>query len=161
MKVTFTGHRPEKTQNTKAIKARILKALTARLGNLNEHTYVVGGCPGFDTLALQVLLENNVPKTQITLAVPFRGFEKMAGFKHPKENLETYTFNYTCGVPVKEVGGIDGNFAKKCLTRNAFLVDNGDIIFTNWDGSTGGTANTVKLANKKGIPIVNVEDSAK
>lgn len=161
MKVTFTGHRPDKSKDPKSIKTKLLKALIDRLGNLNDHSYVVGGAPGFDTFALEVLLENNVPKCQITLAVPFRGFEKMAGFKHPKENMETYTFNYTCGVAVKEVGGRDGNFAKKCLTRNAYLVENGDIIFTNWDGSTGGTANTVKLATRKGIPIINVEEPKK
>jgi hypothetical protein len=160
MKVTFTGHRPDKTKDPKTAKERLLKALQGRLGDLKDHTYVVGGAPGFDTLALEVLLENNVPKNQITLAVPFRGFEKMAGFKHPKENLATYTFNYTCGVPVKEVGGRDGNFAKKCFTRNMYLVENSEILFTNWDGSTGGTANTVKLAQRKGMPIINVEQES-
>jgi predicted Rossmann fold nucleotide-binding protein DprA/Smf involved in DNA uptake len=158
MKVTFTGHRPDKTKDPKTIKNRLLKCLLSKLGKLEDHHYVLGGAPGFDTIALEVLLENNVPKENITIAVPFRGFEKMAGFKHPKENMEAYTLNYTCGVLVKEVGGKEGTFAKKCFTRNIYLVQNGDIIFTNWDGSTGGTANTVKLATKKGIPIVNVGD---
>lgn len=159
MKVTFTGHRPDKTKDPKAAKAKLLEALKEKLGNLHDHTYVVGGAPGFDTLALEVLLEQKVPKNQIIIAVPFRGFEKMAGYKHPKENMATYELNYTCGVSVKEVGGRDGNFAKKCFTRNMFLVDNSEIIFTNWDGSTGGTANTVKLAQRKGLPIVNVEEN--
>ena len=159
MRITFTGHRPDKISNEEEDKLALKKALIAQLGDLNSHTYVVGGCPGFDTIALKVLLEAGVEKSKIILAVPFRGFEKYAGFKHPKENQESYDLNYSCGVKVQEVGGRDGSFGQKCFTRNIFLVDNADMIFTNWDGSKGGTANTVKLAERKKMTIINVRES--
>lgn len=159
MKVSFTGHRPDKIQSPQKLKDKLLKALLAQLGDLNAHTYVVGGCPGFDTIALELLLEQKVPKEQILLAVPFRGFEKFAGFRHEKENLATYHFNYTCGVSVKEVGGSTGSFGQKCNIRNAYLVDNCEVMFTNWDGSNGGTANTVKMAKKKKVVIHNIVEA--
>lgn len=156
-KVTFTGHRPDKISDTLKEMATLKDALIKHLGDdLSIHTYIVGGCPGFDTIALKVLLSCNVPKSQIILAVPFRGFEKYAGFKHPKENQESYDLNYSCGVKILEVGGKTGTFGQKCFIRNIYMVDNSNIIFTNWDGSTGGTANTVKLAIKKKMPIVNI-----
>jgi uncharacterized phage-like protein YoqJ len=160
MRVSFTGHRPDKIKSPAKVKQQLKKALLSQLGDLNAHTYVVGGCPGFDTLALEVLLESKVDKKNILLAVPFRGFEKYAGFKHPKENQAAYEFNYTCGVEIKEVGGRDGSFGQKCFNRNIYLVDNCDIIFTNWDSSNGGTANTVKLAIKKNIPVVNIMEKS-
>lgn len=157
MKVSFTGHRPDKIKSPQKVKASLIDALQKELGDLTAHSYIVGGAPGFDTLALEALL-TLVPKEQIELAVPFRGFEKFAGFKHPEENMATYELNYTCGVEIKEVGGSTGSFGQKCFKRNIYMVDNAEIIFTNWDGSSGGTANTIKLAKRKGIKIVNVGD---
>lgn len=156
MKVSFTGHRPDKISDPSKDKELLKEVLVKQLGNIHDHSYVVGGCPGFDTIALEALLELGVAKDKITLAVPFRGFEKYAGFKHPKENQASYDLNYNCGVKVLEVGGRDGSFGQKCFKRNIYMVDNSEIVFTNWDGTKGGTANTVKLAEKKKLPIINI-----
>lgn len=161
MKVSFTGHRPDKLKDPDKEKKLLEKKLKASLGDLTQHQYVVGGAPGFDTLALELLLSLGIQKENITIAVPFRGFEKFAGYNHQTENTRVYQFNNTCGVKVIEVGGADGSYAQKCFKRNQYLVDEAEIIFTNWNGSTGGTANTLKLAKKKGIEIVNITTQKK
>lgn len=159
MKVTFTGHRPDKINNEQDVFDKLEKSLIKELGaDLSLHEFYVGGAPGFDTIALRVLLSHNVPKDRIILSVPFKGFEKYAGKSHPKENQASFDLNYSSGVIVKEVGGKEGSFGQKCFKRNMFMVDNSEILFTNWDGTSGGTANTVKLAQRKNIKIVNVMD---
>ncbi len=158
MKVTFTGHRPDKIQDPVATKDKLLKCLKKTLNNLNDHTYIVGGCPGFDTIALELLLEEKVPKEQILIAVPFKGFEKYAGRSHVKENSHAQKLNYSCGVQYKEVGEKTGSYGQKCFRRNLYMIQNSEIVFTNWDGTSGGTANTVKLAINKKIPVININE---
>ena len=159
MVVSFTGHRPDKINNVEEEKKLLLKTLKSILGeDLNLHSYIVGGCPGFDTVALELLLQENVDRSKILLAVPFRGFELYAGKTHEKENQRVLSLNYTCGVPFKEVGGREGSFGQKTFKRNMFMVDNSEMVVTNHDGSNGGTANTVKYALKTGKRVVNVKD---
>ncbi len=39
------------------------------------------------------------------------------------------------------------------FVRNKTIVDNSDILVACWDGQSRGTANSIKLAQKKGIEI--------
>lgn len=157
--VTFTGHRPNKIKD-RELEKELLKYMLFRelYEEPSEYKYIVGGCPGFDTIALEVLLELDIPKENIEIAVPFIGFEKYAGDdgSQGQENYETMKFNKSCEVNMIEVGGREGTFGTKCYKRNQYMVENSDIIFTDWNGSNGGTHNTIKLAEKKGIDIVNI-----
>lgn len=152
---TFTGHRPHLIKDYDKEK-ELLKGLLL-LNSAVSDEFVTGGCPGFDTIALESLLELGVNLNNITIAVPFIGFEKYAGRQHEEENSRTREFNKSCGVKMIEVGG-EGTFAVKCYRRNQYLVDQANAgIFTNWNGiPKGGTANTIKLAQKKQLPIFNI-----
>ena len=154
--VTFTGHRPDKITNRDSQKSLLLELLSKL--DLSSTLFRVGGCPGFDTIALESLIELGVPLNQITLMVPFKGFEKYAGHSHTAENSRVLKYNADLvdqGLTLIECGGY-GTFGQKCYSRNQSLVDCADIIFTNWDGTPGGTANTIKLAKQAKLSIINI-----
>ena len=41
--------------------------------------------------------------------------------------------------------------------RNRYMVDNSDIVIAVWDGTPGGTENTVRYAEKLGRKILSFE----
>lgn len=154
MVISFTGHRPEKIKDLSSLRNKLKQELEKKLLEIENLTFVVGGAPGFDTLALEVLLELN-QKDNITLAVPFRGFEKYSS-KNDAQNSHALKLNYSCGVKVIEVGGTEGSFGQKCYQRNRYLVEKADFIFAYHDGSKSGTGHTVTLAKLKKIPVINL-----
>jgi hypothetical protein len=157
MIITFTGHRPDKILDVKECSQKLLVCMERMGVDFQNDFFKVGGCPGFDTIALKLLVFKNVPIKNIEILVPFEGFEKYAT-RDPLINQMVYEFNCKLkkeGYVLKSVGGI-GSFGQKCFRRNEKLVNGSSIIFTNWDGSAGGTANTVKLAKDLGLTIVNI-----
>lgn len=154
MKISFTGHRPEKIKDLEALRLKLKAQLEDCLKTDPTSEFFVGGAPGFDTLALEVLL-TLVPKEKITLAVPFRGFEKYSS-KNDIQNQHAFKLNYSCGVKVLEVGGSEGSFGQKCYRRNHYLVQEAELLIAFHDGSKSGTGHTVTLAKLKHIPIINL-----
>ena len=48
-------------------------------------------------------------------------------------------------------------YTSTCMQeRNEFMVDNSALVFAYLNRNYGGTANTVKYARKKGLPIINI-----
>src|SRR6185437_13798812 len=160
--VTFTGHRPDKMSAKKTVTVTLALDKALDRVELDAYTtnkqirYIVGGCPGFDTLVLESLFRRKTNKAHIELAVPFIGFEKYAGKTHPDENRAAMKLNQSCGVRVVEAGGKQGSFAQQCNARNAYMVKRADFMICYWDGTSGGTCNTVRMAEKKPIPIDNL-----
>jgi hypothetical protein len=93
MVVTFTGHRPNKIQDPYLDQSLLIRAFTINNIDFKSDKFKVGGCPGFDTLALDLLIKGGVPLEHIELYVPFIGFEKYAGKDHQEENDRTLKFN--------------------------------------------------------------------
>jgi hypothetical protein len=42
--------------------------------------------------------------------------------------------------------------------RNKFMVENSSCLVCYWDGQTGGTAQTIDMAEKCGLSIVNLAE---
>ena len=40
--------------------------------------------------------------------------------------------------------------------RNAYMVDNSTRVIAAYNGTSGGTRNTVEYARKKGLEIINI-----
>src|SRR5208282_6026816 len=97
--ITFTGHRPDKIRFENVEKSLLAEKLTQYIihkgCNVSDFKYIVGGCPGFDTIALQVLLGLEVPKDNICIALPYEGFEKLAT-NNPVVNERVREFNMQC-----------------------------------------------------------------
>ena len=96
-------------------------------------TFLIGMALGFDTVCFQTLEkireERNI---KIIACVPCLSQDS----KYSKEQSEEY---------------------KRMLKRNEYMVDNCFAVFAYIKRDFGGTANTVKYANKKGKYIVYFE----
>ena len=157
MIITFTGHRPDKVRENdpQNLICAMEEFAEYRELDLLKQSYITGGCPGFDTIALEILLNMKVPKSQILVAVPVKGFEVYSAKDFPAEGQKAFRLNRTPGVTMTEVGG-EGTFGQKCWRRNEYMVKKSHAIFTNYRGGRGGTKNTLDLALLKGIPVIYI-----
>ena len=161
MIITFTGHRPEKIISLDDEFKRLREVMILNGVDFGRDTFKVGGCPGFDTIALEILMAEYVPFDHIKLLVPFVGFEKYTGRSHQEENMRVFAYNKKVvaeGIELIECGGNSGTFGQKCYKRNQALCDGSDVIYTNWNQSRGGTANTCNIAKVMGLKVINIHD---
>ena len=51
----------------------------------------------------------------------------------------------------------NGEYTLWCMQkRNEYMVDNADSILAVWNGTSGGTANCIRYANRKNKEVVNI-----
>jgi uncharacterized phage-like protein YoqJ len=163
----FTGHRPDKlggyaefnNSTTKKIYKKLIERIIYLIETLNINTFISGGALGVDTIAFFAVNEvkqKYYPNIKNILAVPYEDqnliwkseedldryeiIKKLADEIIYVDELPNYKLN---GFPIKRYH-ID-----KLQKRNEFMVDCSSIIISVWDGSSGGTKNCIKYANKK------------
>ena len=87
---------------------------------------------------------------EIVCAIPF----KEQASKYPAEWKERY------GKVLEEADKaviISNEYYRRCYyDRNRFMVDNSDCVVTWFDGSRGGTKNTVDYATSIGRKVINI-----
>jgi uncharacterized phage-like protein YoqJ len=140
--LSFTGHRPEKLDNTVKI-TEMYKRLLAKWSEKYDLTIVVGGARGIDSIVGLVAAKMGLP---VTLALPFIGC-------NPTDNNELMKYSNVTVVHVSEKPYTDNSQYQK---RNTWMVDHSDILIAYWDGTPGGTANTVRYAEKIRKPMKNL-----
>lgn len=154
----FTGHRPEKLGFTGEadtdclrLKAEIHEAIKYEMGK-GCNSFVTGMAPGVDTWAAEevLLLKTHFPSLKLYAAVPYkRQFERLYGWQ--KERY--FLILSRC----EKVFLISEEYNRRCFhLRNEFMVRNSTRLISVFNGNTGGTANTVRAAAKKGIEIYNI-----
>ena len=84
-------------------------------------------------------------------AVPFEGQEN----KWPPAAQQEYRNLLLC-CATRTVVFPGGYCAYAMQLRNEWMVDRCNQLMAMWDGSPGGTANCIKYANKRGVPVVNL-----
>ena len=136
----FTGYRPAKfpfslekgVGGLEKVENSLIEAVFD-LYNKGCKTFYSGMAMGFDILAAEavLLLKENHSDVRLICAVPFERAD--------------------------ETVMLANKYYRGCyFKRNAFLVDNTDYVLTWYDGQSGGTAATVKYAQKKGRYIINL-----
>lgn len=157
MIIAGTGHRPDKLGGYS--KDTSDKVWTLAHNFLQDYKdkieeVIVGGALGWDTELASASLYLKIP---VCLAIPFVGQEK----KWYQSDQERYWMLYH---KILEQGGRvkviskDGYSVEKMQIRNKWMVDNADVIIALWNGSSGGTANCVKYAEKNLKKVVNLWD---
>lgn len=152
MIICGTGHRPNKLGGYGAAASDRLMLLARDWIICYKPEHVIsGGALGWDQALAWACVFTSTP---YTLALPFRGFESMWPRESQKklgELVDTATnVNYICD---------DGYAAWKMQKRNEAMVDRADQILAMWDGSSGGTANCIRYAEKQNKPIVNLYET--
>jgi len=150
--VGVTGHRtlehPAKTVYG-SLKATLL---SMKQGN-PELVVITGMALGFDMLVADVCVETGIP---FIAAIPCEGQEKFWGFDQ-KTRYKALIEKAQEAVVVSP-----GTYeAWKMAKRNQWIVDKSSVILTYWNGEEkSGTGMTLGMARKKGVPVMNLHNSA-
>jgi uncharacterized phage-like protein YoqJ len=155
MKLAITGHRPKKLQNeydlngpmTTWIKKEIVKII-----EIEEPKEIITGMAlGVDTLFALIGIEMAIP---IYAAIPCNGQEK----RWPYKSQKLYNEILSNSLVTKFV--VCAEYTQSCMQmRNEVMTDRCDKIIAVFDGTSGGTANCVKYAEKIGKPILRINPS--
>jgi uncharacterized phage-like protein YoqJ len=159
--VCFSGYRPEKFSFSlakgnsdfedlcKSIEIALLKTLEQ-----GYHTYLCGMAKGFDLLCgeilFQILEQSKNFTARLIAVIPHKqhGFTDEWGEMHKHLKVAA----------AAEIA-ISTKYAKEnYLLRNRFMVENSSCLICYWDGQKGGTAQTVRLANRHGHVIRNLAE---
>ncbi len=168
MSAAFTGYRISKLpftpteENIGKLKEKI-KSTVKALYCEGFRFFYSGMCDGVDIWAAEAVLEVKEEFSDISLicAVPFEGHaDRLRGYELEEYNRilsKAYRVDILKGrITYREI-------ARAFNERNKYMVDNSDALIAvcNGDNMTpGGTANTVKMAKKKGIEIIFIDPEA-
>ena len=156
MKVCVTGHRPGKlygydltVPNWLALKEKF-KSLLVELG-CDEA--ITGMALGVDTVfALAVLeLKNEGRDIKLHCAIPCRNYS----CKWLDTSVRQYNDILSKADTVTLVS--DSEYKPYLLQkRNEYMVDLADKVIAAWSGASGGTANCVRYAERRGKEIIRL-----
>ena len=150
----FTGHRSF-TGDTENLDTRLYDILERAIIKKNAADFYTGDAVGWDELAAQTVLKLRevYPQIKLHLILPCSNEEQTAKWTKGQK-AEFYrilnladTIEYT-----------SEHYYHDCMkVRNARLVELADFCFCFWDTTRqkSGTAQTVRMAQKKKIMIVN------
>lgn len=151
----FTGHRPGKLNGTEeTIRARLKEEIRRAVEDGYE-TFITGMAIGVDVWAAEEVLklkDAGNGKIKLVAAVPFPGVEKN---RYPEEKARYKAIIDRCD----GVECICEGYARFAFTkRDEWMVDRVSLVIAVFNGTPGGTAWTVKYAQKKGRTIWIIED---
>ena len=136
-------------------KSKVYLKLHRQIGKLiNEgyDTFLCGGALGFDTLAAQTVLHlrESCPGMKLILVLPCltqtRGWRPEDVTEYERIKAQADKVVYT-----------SQQYTRGCMhRRNRHLVDNSGVCVCYLTRESGGTAYTVRYAEKQGLKIVNI-----
>ncbi len=152
--VSFTGHRDI---HSARISDRLYETLE-KLAESGADTFCAGGALGFDTLAAQTVikLRQEYPWIMLHLVLPCPPEEQ--SLKFTEKNRQLY---YDVISSADSIETVSPQYTSDCMKmRNSRLIELADICVCCYDirRSHTGTGQTVRMAEKKGIGIINLYD---
>lgn len=152
MKCCFTGHRNVKVTDEleKRLEDEIVKLI-----NLGVTDFYAGGAVGWDMLCEKTVLRlrDDYP-VRLNNILPCKEDIFTSEWNEMQKNDLHQILSLTDNVKV-----LSENFTKECYkNRNRQLTENADfcICFYNEKRQRCGTAQTVRMAEKKGMTVVNL-----
>lgn len=149
----FTGHRIIPKEHLKAITVCTERKIRELITKNGIQFFGVGGAIGYDTLAASILFrlkETDFPQIQVILVYPFEGFQN----RWTDEQKDTYAqmlLQYDKRICVATIPTREAY-----LARDRRLVDESSICVAYCTRNSGGTAYTVRYAQKKGLTLYNL-----
>jgi uncharacterized phage-like protein YoqJ len=148
----FTGHRPDKLIRS---KEQIAKDLTAAIDNAISDgycTFISGMAMGVDIWAAQIVLEKKtvLPDLYLICALPFPRF----GDRWSSQWSDVYHEIIRQADLVKS---ISPSFSYASYQkRNEWMVNHSGRVIAVYNGSSGGTRNTVEYAQRNNVPCIEI-----
>ncbi len=149
----FTGHRRIENDRLYFISAA-LETEIEKMILKGVRFFYCGGAIGFDTLAEKAVisLREKHPCIKLIIAVPHMGQSNSFKEKEKQEYERIISL-------ADEAVCLSEHYYKGCMhARNRFMVDNSRHCICYLNGDTGGTAYTVRYAEKQALHIVNLAD---
>ena len=157
----FTGHRTVAKYHREQTEDKVLAQIHA-LRDRGFTRFIAGGALGFDTMAALCVLKTaeTDPDIRLILAVPcLNQTEKWSSLPDAVTHLRTY--KEIMGRAHEVIYTSERTYFDGCMKiRNQFMVDHADVCIAYWNGSRGGTSQTVRMAEKAGLEIINVYEPA-
>lgn len=148
-RVCFTGHRPEKINcSEKKIKAWLEMEIRKSVSN-GQNVFISGMARGTDIWAAEVVLKvrEEMQNVKLICASPFPSFES-------RWNEEWKKRYQSIMEKADYVQFINKVYCPSCFqARNEWMVDCSSKVIAIYNGSSGGTRNTLMYAKKRGVPI--------
>ena len=152
----FTGHRALMT-DMNSFSALLLSVIEQMITDRNITDYYAGGAYGFDAIAaLSVLrLKEKYPEVRLHLILPCPFDEQSAKWNEAQKTEYLHIFGL-----VDSVVQVSDCYYNGCMkVRNARLVELASdycICYWNPNNFRSGTGQTVRMAQKKGIEVINL-----
>jgi uncharacterized phage-like protein YoqJ len=150
--VAGTGHRPNKLfpEADNPYSPDLLRSLADQVASvltvLSPAGVISGMALGFDQALALAAIDAGIP---FVAALPFEGQEGL----WPKPSQDSFREILAKAEKVFAVSE-PGYAAWKMQARNAWMVDHSSLVLAAWNGSPGGTANCVRYARKKSVPVL-------
>jgi len=156
----FSGHRPEKLPWRKREDDPRCLRLKEKIRDVAEAVYLSGvthficgmarGCDMYFCEELISLREEH-PDITIEAAIPC---EEQAKTWTEQERSRYFGLIAECDIETL----VGRAYTPDCMIkRNRFMVDNSCVLIAVYDGTLGGTMQTVNYARRKGIDIIQIE----
>lgn len=153
----FTGHRTVAQHHRDQAEEAVLRHIRD-LRKRGFTRFIAGGALGFDTLAALCVLKaaETDHDIKLILAVPcLNQTEKWSSMPDALAHLRTY--KTIMGRADEVVYTSQRTYFDGCMKiRNQYMTDHAAVCIAYWNGSRGGTSQTVRMAEKAGLEIINV-----
>lgn len=152
--VCFTGHRQLPTAILPALQNLTEQTVYALYEQQGVRHFWAGGALGFDMLASIVVVNARFrcPEIQLHLALPCQAHTKH--WTEPQRQQLARVSSLAA-----EVVYVSQDYFPGCMAvRNRFLVDHASRCISYLTDLKGGTAFTVRYAQKKGCPVLNLAE---
>ena len=145
----FTGHRPEKcSRDAEEIRTELGQEINLAIES-GFTTFITGMARGTDLWAGQIVMERKAqnPNLHLICAIPYPGFEK----KWSEQWRSLYQ-------QVLDASDYTKYFFKKFSyasfqVRNEWMVDHAARVIAVYNGTGGGTRNTIEYARAQGVSL--------
>ncbi len=153
----FTGHRTIANAKINEVTLRTREEIYLRIAN-GYRCFVCGGAVGFDTIAATQVIKVKAGGADIKLILALPCRDQTAFWK----NTEMLRIYQKIKGTADEVIYVNDLFTEGCMKeRNQYMVNMSSACIAYFNGKRmGGTYQTVRMAEKNGVTIVNVFETA-
>lgn len=147
----FTGHRPEKLSVDEMVLRNHLENAIRLAFQDGFCVFLSGMARGTDIIGAEIVLRLRSEGFPVKLvaALPYPGFESSWS--------RSWQMRYHAILRDADlVSYISGQYSRDCFQRrNTWMVDRSNLVISVYNGTPGGTRNTIEYAKKNDIRVVN------
>lgn len=153
----FTGHRQkglpfgynERDCRCKKLKKALEKLIIHKIKEENTTDFLSGMALGTDMFSAEIVLKLKRKYRDITLTAVLPCRTQAARW-----NNEAITKYENILAKCDKVIVLQDEYTPSCMNkRNLYMVEHSDSVIAVWSGTEGGTANTIRFATERHLPV--------